>query len=238
MFGVGSQALRASAHHNAQHEPTTDNGEMYARIPALLEQGMRRAEIAAMYGVTPGTLAVFCSQSGISLRKGGRRKRKLVLSDEPLPLSKHILKSLHEAARSLGKGSTERLVSDLLEKIVSDDLYNAVLDEEATPDRPVTPAPQSTPPRSPPSGLGDPGATCFTSRGAVNDEHMIKGALATAAPSWHAADSTAPRICAEPHELESGCAVANTLEGRRPTVPTQIHALQRPLASGLVTTAG
>ena len=30
----------------------------------------------------------------------------------------------------MGKGSTARLASDLLEKIVSDDLYKAVLDEE------------------------------------------------------------------------------------------------------------
>jgi hypothetical protein len=145
MFGVGSQALRASAHHILSMRPPRLTDEMYAAIPALLEQGMRRAEIAAMYGVTPGTLAVFCSQRGISLRKGGRRKRKLVLSDEPLPLSNYVLKSLHEAARSLGKDSTERLVSDLLEKIVSDDLYNAVLDEEATPHRPVT-DPTSPPP--------------------------------------------------------------------------------------------
>ena len=69
-----------------------------------------------------------------------------MLSGEPLPLSNDVLKSLREAARSLGKGSTERLVSDLLEKIVSDDLYKAVLDEEATPDRPVTPDPTSPPP--------------------------------------------------------------------------------------------
>ena len=75
--------------------------------------------------------------------------RKLVL-----PLSNHVLKSLREAARSLGKDSTERLVSDLLEKIVSDDLYKAVLDEEATPDRPVTPAPQNDP--TPPSEQVDP----------------------------------------------------------------------------------
>jgi Helix-turn-helix domain of resolvase len=124
--------------------PRRITDEKYARIPALLEQGMRRAEIAAMYGVTPGTLAVLCSQRGISLRKGGPRRRKLVLSDEPLPLSNYVLKSLHEAARSLGKGSTDRLVSDLLEKIVSDDLYKAVLDEEATPHRPVTD--QTSPP--------------------------------------------------------------------------------------------
>jgi hypothetical protein len=30
----------------------------------------------------------------------------------------------------MGKGSTARLASDLLEKIVSDDRYKAVLDEE------------------------------------------------------------------------------------------------------------
>ena len=55
--------------------PPRITDEMYARIPALLEQGMCKAEIAAMYGVTLGTLAVFCSQRGISLRKGGPRKR-------------------------------------------------------------------------------------------------------------------------------------------------------------------
>jgi len=58
-------------------------------------------------------------------------RTKLVLPDEPLPLSDDVLKSLRETARSMGRGSTARLVSDLLEKIVRDDLYNAVLDEEA-----------------------------------------------------------------------------------------------------------
>ena len=45
--------------------------DMFARIPALLHDGMTKSEIAAMYGVTPGSLAVLCSQRGISLRKGG-----------------------------------------------------------------------------------------------------------------------------------------------------------------------
>ena len=125
-------------------KPSRITDEMYARIPALLEQGTTKGDIAAMYGVTTGTLTVHCSRRGISLRKGGPRPRKLVL-----PLSDDVLKSLRKAARSLGKGSTERLVSDLLEKIVSDDLYKAVLDEEATPDRPVTPAPENDP--TPPS---------------------------------------------------------------------------------------
>jgi len=112
---------------------------MFARIPALLLEGMTKAEIAAMYAVTLGTLVVLCSQRGISLRKGGPRpkrskmpkRRTMSLPDETLPLSDDVLKSLREAAREMGKDSTARLVSELLEKIASDGLYKAVLDEEA-----------------------------------------------------------------------------------------------------------
>jgi hypothetical protein len=104
---------------------------MFARIPALLHEGMTKDEIAAMYGVTRNTLTVMCSQRGISLRKGGvlPNRTKLTVLDEPLPLSDGVLQSLRAAARALGKESTARLVSDLLEKIVSDGLYKAVLDE-------------------------------------------------------------------------------------------------------------
>jgi hypothetical protein len=105
--------------------------DMFARIPVLLHEGMTKDEIAAMYGVTPGTLAVRCSQRGISLRKGGAlpKRTNLTLPDEPLPLSNGVLKSLREATRVMHKVSTARLVSDLLEKIASDGLYKAVLDE-------------------------------------------------------------------------------------------------------------
>src|SRR5258705_10592311 len=90
-------------------------GEMYARIPALLEQGMTQTEIAAIYGVKLGSLKVFCSQRGISLRKGGRlpKRTNLTLPDEPLPLSDGGLKSLREATRAMGKLSTARLVGEL-----------------------------------------------------------------------------------------------------------------------------
>ena len=105
--------------------------DMFARIPALLHEGMTKDEIAAMYGVTRDTLTVMCSQRGISLRKGGvlPNRIKLTLPDEPLPLSDGVLQSLRAAARSMGKESAARLVSDLLEKIASDGLYKAVLDE-------------------------------------------------------------------------------------------------------------
>ena len=127
--------------------PPQITDEMYAGIPALLEQGMTKAGIAAMWGVKLGSLVVYCSRRGISLRKNGPHKLVLPLSDD-------VLKLLRDAARRLGKGSTERLASELLGKIVSDDLYKAVLDEEATPDRAVTPAPQNDP--TPPPEQIDP----------------------------------------------------------------------------------
>ena len=107
--------------------------DMFARIPALLLEGTTKAEIAAMYGVTLSTLVVMCCRRGISLRKGGPlpKRTNLSLPDEPLPLSDSVLNSLRETARVMGKDSTARLVSDLLERIASDGLYRAVLDEEA-----------------------------------------------------------------------------------------------------------
>ena len=104
---------------------------MFARIPALLLEGTTKAEIAAMYGVTLSTLPVLCSRRGISLRKGGPKRTKLTLPDEPLPLSDGVLTSLREAAQAMGRDSAARLASDLLEKIAIDGLYEAVLDEAA-----------------------------------------------------------------------------------------------------------
>jgi hypothetical protein len=107
--------------------------DMFARIPTLLIEGKTKAEIAAMYGVKPSTLVVQCCRRGISLRRGGPQPKRtnLMLPDEPLPLSDGVWMSLREATRAMGKVSTARLVSDLLEKIASDGLYQAVLDEAA-----------------------------------------------------------------------------------------------------------
>jgi len=101
---------------------------MFARIPALLLEGTTKAEIAAMYGVTVGTLAVQCCRRGISLRKGGPQPKRTNLL---LALSDGVVKSLREATRAMGKDSTTRLINDLLSKIASDGLYQAVLDEAA-----------------------------------------------------------------------------------------------------------
>ena len=109
--------------------------EMYATIPGLIAQGLTKADIAAQFCVTPGTLQVLCSRRGISLRKEGHHtpRERVTLTDEGLPglsITKDVLKSLREAARAMDR-SAARLVSDLLEKIASDGLYKAVLDEAA-----------------------------------------------------------------------------------------------------------
>ena len=113
--------------------------EMYATIPGLIAQGLTHFEIAAQFGVKPNSLKVLCSQRGISLRKPRvprttlRKPRlprtTLSLPDEPLPLGADALRSLREAARLMGR-PVARLASDLLEKIASDSLYMAVLDEQ------------------------------------------------------------------------------------------------------------
>ena len=94
---------------------------MFARIPALLHEGVTKDEIAGKYRVTPGTLVVLCSQRGISLRRSGSlpkrtklpKRTNLTLPDEPLPLSDGVLKSLSEAAQAMGK-DWEEAVRDLL----------------------------------------------------------------------------------------------------------------------------
>ena len=113
--------------------------EMYATIPGLIAQGLNHFEIAAQFGVKPNSLKVLCSQRGISLRKPRvprttlRKPRlprtTLSLPDEPLPLGADALRSLREAARLMGR-PVARLASDLLEKIASDSLYVAALDEQ------------------------------------------------------------------------------------------------------------
>jgi hypothetical protein len=105
--------------------------DMYAEIPALIEQGLTKAGIAERFGVTPGTLVVQCSRRGISLSRVGPRgrRRTLTLPEAPLDLSDTVMIALRHKARSMGTDVVQ-LARDLLETIVADDLYAAVLDLE------------------------------------------------------------------------------------------------------------
>ena len=106
-------------------KPRRITDEMYASIPSLLKKGFSADDIAEMYGVRNGSLRVLCCKRRISLRIP-----KNVAPAEPLrlPLSHSTQRSLRETARALGRTSSQ-LARDLLDRIASDDLYKAVLDE-------------------------------------------------------------------------------------------------------------
>ena len=98
-------------------------------VPSLIEQGLTKYQIADRFGITVGSLTVMCSKRRISLRKGGRLKPAGTVT-MPLPISLAAMMSLRQAAIARG-GDTQRLAIDLLERIATDNLYTAVLDEEA-----------------------------------------------------------------------------------------------------------
>jgi hypothetical protein len=91
-------------------------------IPALVEAGLSDEEIAKKMGWTVGTLRVRCSQLKISLR------RKIVAARHVV-LPQHVLDHLQHRAALMGT-SASGLATDLLEVIVRDSLYDAVLDRD------------------------------------------------------------------------------------------------------------
>lgn len=88
-----------------------------ALIPELVDEGLSPLEIANTMGWTLGTLRVKCSHLKISLK---RRAGKFALPGE-------LLEELHRRAAQMGLSTTE-LVADLLQEIVRDNLFDAVLD--------------------------------------------------------------------------------------------------------------
>jgi len=105
--------------------------QVLAGIPALIEQGLRKGDIAERLGCKERTLQVQCSIAGISLR--GRKRMELRVGS-PLTLSHEALVGLRARAASIGLSETQ-LASELLEVIARDNLYDAVLD--STPLQPA-----------------------------------------------------------------------------------------------------
>ncbi|MGY8683363.1 hypothetical protein Q2941_37135 [Bradyrhizobium sp. UFLA05-153] len=112
--------------------------------------GKSKAEIAEQFGCTVGTLTVTCSKAKISLRRGGRRQPKQPPLSEAPPLappslpenepccfiSRRAMTALRKRAAAMGCSET-KLVSDLLEVIARDNLYDAVLDDQPQPTKEV-----------------------------------------------------------------------------------------------------
>jgi hypothetical protein len=104
--------------------PSILTRNVLAGIPSLIEQGLRKGDIAERLGCKESTLVVRCSMAGISLRSPKRLKLRDGVS---LTLSHETIASL--SMRAAAEGCSEaQLASDLLETIARDKLYDAVLD--------------------------------------------------------------------------------------------------------------
>jgi hypothetical protein len=113
---------------NRQTKIYTD--EKLAEIPALLEQGLTRAQIAEQFGGKVNSLQVVCSKKGISLWRQDRSRKPVELPDVELTISlkDQTLERLRQRAEVNGLTKSE-LASRLLNLIASENLFDAVLDE-------------------------------------------------------------------------------------------------------------
>ena len=101
-----------------------------ALIPGMVAQdGLNAKDIAQKLGCKISTLKVRCSQEKISLRPPRSRRGRPRSDEQIIRLSRGVVASLRKRAASFGK-SEEMLARELLEVIVRDDLYDAVLDDE------------------------------------------------------------------------------------------------------------
>src|SRR5258708_29387698 len=105
-----------------------------SRIASFVQEGVSPAEIAERIGCKVSSLRVRCSQHGISLRrrngssvktKHQSRVRLTILLFEP------TADALRPRGQNIGMSRT-KFAAALLEHIVKDDLYAAVLDMDST----------------------------------------------------------------------------------------------------------
>jgi hypothetical protein len=118
--------------------------QVYLEISNLVAQGCSAAEIADKIGCKLTSLRVKCSQQEISLRRESK------FSSESRPLGRLTVKlSRHAAVRlqqqaGKQKVSGTKLVEALLEAIVRDNLYDAVIDQDNVNRRPLSSEKSST----------------------------------------------------------------------------------------------
>lgn len=104
--------------------------QVLSQIAKFVEQGFSAAEIAEKVGCKLGSLRVKCSQHGISLRRwqansGGRNAHARIM----IHLSRSAASLLQRTAQSQGT-TGPRLAAALLEAVVQDNLYDAVIDRK------------------------------------------------------------------------------------------------------------
>ena len=90
--------------------------EVLAGIPALVEQGLRKGDIAERLGCKEATLVVRCSMAGISLRGPKRFKLR---DGVPLRLSRETIASLSMRAAANGRSeANSRAISSKQSRVI------------------------------------------------------------------------------------------------------------------------
>lgn len=116
---------------NPGGRPRVFSDQVLAQIPAWIAEGWPLPAIAARLGTTEISLYTSCSKYGISIESakavGSRRNPK-----REVKLPKGLVRKLELRAAAMGS-SVENLAVMLLEQIVADDLFNAILDFETNP---------------------------------------------------------------------------------------------------------
>jgi hypothetical protein len=142
---IDAEAMNSVTEKKPGGRPSILTKDVMAGIPVLVQQGMNAEAIAAQLGCTAGTLKVRCSQAQISLRVPKEVKvvplvpaptpPKPPQSNECFPfavpttlqLSRVAMSRLRQRAEATGM-TEAALVTNLLEVIAQDDLFDAVLD--------------------------------------------------------------------------------------------------------------
>jgi hypothetical protein len=114
--------------------PTKFSSVVLSEIAGLIQQGMSAEEIAERIGCKVGSLRVRCSQHGISLRRrnGSLAKSK---NESRVRLTILLLEATADALQRRGKKigmSRTKFAATLIEHIVRDDLYAAVIDADSS----------------------------------------------------------------------------------------------------------
>jgi len=109
---------------------TIFSSEVLSQIAKFVEQGCSAAEIAEKLGCKLGSLRVKCSQHGISLRRWQTNSRD---KNSHATIMIHLRTSTASLLKRTAQrqGTTgPRLAAALLEAVVQDNLYDAVIDRE------------------------------------------------------------------------------------------------------------
>ena len=111
--------MDASEHRSQGGRPKLFTREILMLIPQWIKNGVTKPEIAERIGTTVPSLKVMCSRYGIPLQTG--------LREFKINLPAEIKAKLSMKAHDLDL-SPLQLAALLLESVVDDDLFNAVLD--------------------------------------------------------------------------------------------------------------